>query len=136
MDTPDLQQRADAGDPEACMAMARKLMRGRGVPRNYEAALRYFDTAARSGSADALYQLGKCYLKGVGCTKDPTGGVSCLEAAARLGHVSAALRLGECFEQGIGAPHNAELAAYWYRKVAAMGDSRAYDCLLRLSRAH
>lgn len=132
MDIAALQQQADAGDISACMILAHKLMRGRGVARDYESALRYFDVAARAGDADALYQLGKCYLKGVGCTRDPAGGVSCLESAAQRGHAAAALRLGGCFADGLGAPRSAELAAYWYRKAAALGDTRAYDALLRL----
>ena len=133
MDIDELNRRAQRGDVEACMILGRKLMRGRGTPRDYEQALRFFDTAARAGHADALYLLGKCYLKGVGCTKDPAGGVSCLESAAQRGHAAAALRLGSCFAEGIGAPRSAELAAYWYRKAAALGDTRAYDMLLHLA---
>lgn len=132
MDMHELQRLADAGDTSACVMLAHKLLRGRGVPRNYEAALGYFDIAARAGDADALYRLGKCYLKGIGCTRDPSGGVSCLESAAQRGHAAAALRLGDCFAAGLGAPRSAELAAYWYRRAAALGDSRAYDALLRL----
>ena len=132
MDIEALQQRAAAGDAEACMALGHKLLRGRGLPRNYERALLCFDTAARAGHADALYMLGKCYLKGIGCPRDPAGGVTCLETAARRGHAAAALRLGHCFASGLGAPRSAELAAYWYRRAAALGDSRAYDALLRL----
>ena len=134
MDAQELQRRAEAGDISACMALGHKLLRGRGVPRNYEQALHFFDLAAQAGEADAHYRLGKCYLKGIGCTKDPAGGVSCLETAARQGHAAAALRLGECFEQGTGAPRSAELAAYWFRKAAALGETRAYDCLLRLQK--
>ena len=133
-DESSLEERVAAGDPAACMQLGKRLLRGRGIERNYERALACFDTAARSGNADAFYLMGKCYLKGVGCIKDPGGAVSCLENAARRGHASAALKLGECFER-IGAPKNDELAAYWYRKAAARGESRAYDDLLRLARA-
>lgn len=133
MDAEELERQAAKGNPSACMILGRKLMRGRGAPRNYERALQFFDTAARAGDADALYLLGKCYLKGVGCTKDPSGGVSCLEAAAQRGHAAAALRLGKCFAEGLGAPLSAEMAAYWYRKAAALGESRAYDLMLQLA---
>ena len=132
MDTDELMRRADSGDTAACMILGRKLLRGRGAPRDYERALQLFDTAARAGDADALYLLGKCYLKGIGCAKDPAGGVSCLEEAARRGHAAAALRLGSCFAEGLGAPRSSELAAYWYRKAAALGELRAYDLMLRL----
>lgn len=130
----DLHARADAGDPAACMQLARRLMRGRGEGRNYELAVHYFDQAARAGEADALYMLGKCYLKGLGCLRDPAGGVSCLEQAAERGHAAAARRLGDCFEQGVGAPPSDEMAAYWYRKAAALGEPQARACLLRLAR--
>ena len=132
--TDDLHERAAAGDPNACMHLAKRLMRGRGEPRNYEKAVQLFDVAARAGDADAMYQLGKCYLKGIGCPRDPSGGVSCFEQAAKLGHSGATLRLGECFEKGNGAPKSPELAAWWYRKAAALGVPKAYDALLRLAR--
>lgn len=131
----DLEQLAAAGDAEACLIQAKRLLRGRGTAeRNYEEAVRLFDTAARGGSADAYYQLGKCYLKGIGCTRDPGGGVSCLEQAARMGHKAAAFKLGVCFENGTGAPASTEMAAYWYRKAAAAGELRAYDALNALCR--
>lgn len=130
----DLTERATAGDAEACMHLAKRFMRGRGGERNYEQAVALFDTAAKAGHADAHYWLGKCYLKGLGCPRDPSGGVSCLETAARVGHAGAALKLGSCFAAGLGAPQSAEMAAYWYRKAAARGETRAYDMLLALSR--
>ena len=86
------------------------------------------------GLVGALYWLGKCYLKGLGCPRDPAGGCSCLERAALAGHAAAALKLGECFEKGTGAPASSELAAYWYRKAAARGETHAYDKLLNLAR--
>lgn len=134
MEAGELEKLAQSGDPAACMILGHRLLRGRGMPRDYERALLYFDTAARAGEVDALYQLGKCYLKGIGCTKDPAGGVSCLENAAQRGHAAAALRLGKCFAEGTGAPRSVELAAYWYRKAAALGDTRAYDLLLELQK--
>ena len=130
----ELRQRASDGDIAACMQLTKRLIRGRGEERNFEEAVEWFDTAARAGDTDALYWLGKCYLKGLGCRRDPAGGVSCLETAAGRGHAAAAFKLGDCFEQGCGAPRNAELAAYWYRKAAACGETRAYDSLLRLAR--
>ena len=130
----ELAQRAAAGEPDACMHLAKRLMRGRGGQRDYEQAVLLFDTAAKAGNSDALYWLGKCYLKGLGCRRDPAGGVSCLENAARAGHAGAALKLGTCFAEGCGAPQSAEMAAYWYRRAAARGQTRAYDLLLALSR--
>lgn len=131
MDTNDLKSNEEL--IHFCMRQGKRLLRGRGVPRDYERALECFDRAAQAGDVDALYMLGKCYLKGIGCRKDPNGGVDCLERAAQRGHGAAALRLGMCFEEGIGSPRNAELAAYWYRRAAAAGESKAFDCMLRLN---
>lgn len=128
----ELHQRAETGEPDACMQLAKRLMRGRGVERDYEKAVRLFDTAARAGDTDALYRLAKCYLKGIGCLKDPSGAVSLLETAARRGHATAAVRLGDCFATGEGAPLSTPMAAYWYRKAAALGASLAFDKLLQL----
>jgi len=115
------------------MQLARRLMRGRSETRDYERAVYYFDLAARAGEADALYMLGKCYLKGLGCLRDPAGGVSCLERAAERGHAAAALKLGDCFARGLGAPVCREMAAYWYRKAAALGEPHAREGLLHLA---
>ena len=84
----DLRTRAAAGDAEACLHLAKKLIRGRGEGRNFEEAVEWFDRASRAGSADALYWLGKCYLKGLGCTRDAAGACSCLERAALQGHAA------------------------------------------------
>ena len=115
------------------LRQAKRLLRGRGCARNYEQAVELLDLAARSGEVDALYLLGKCYLKGIGCPRDPSGGVSCLERAALAGHAAAAYRLGECFRHGQGAPRSSELAAYWYRKAAALRHPQAYGALLDLA---
>ncbi|MBR5888010.1 MAG: sel1 repeat family protein [Akkermansia sp.] len=120
------------GSAEDCLNQAKRLLRGRGCERDYEGAVALLDRAVQLGSADALYQLGKCYLKGIGCRKDPSGGVSCLERAAFTGHAAAAYRLGECFENGVGAPRSTILAAYWYRKAAALKHPLAYRALLKL----
>ncbi len=133
MKNDDLHARAARGEADACLHLAKRLLRGRGESRNYEQAVYFLDIAARAGHPDALFQLGKCYLKGIGCLKDPAGGTSCLEQAANQGHASAALKLGQCFEIGCGAPANSELAAYWYRKAAALGSPDAPAALLRLS---
>ena len=85
----ELRTRAAAGDAEAALHLAKKLIRGRGEGRNFEEAVEWFDAAARAGLADALYWLGKCYLKGLGCPRDPAGGCSCLERAALAGHAAA-----------------------------------------------
>lgn len=125
---------AAADDPAACMHLALRLMRGRGIERNYERAVELFDIAARAGNIDALYRLGKCYLRGIGCPKDPAGAASCFERAAGCGHAAAALKLGKLFEDGTGAPRSSELAAYWYRRAAYLGETRAYEALLQLAR--
>ncbi|MBR5895943.1 MAG: sel1 repeat family protein [Akkermansia sp.] len=134
MSAPLIEQKNDvATSPADCLYRAKRLLRGRGCARDYEAAVELLDLAARAGMADALYQLGKCYLKGIGCSKDPAGGVSCLERAAMAGHAAATYRLGDCFENGLGAPRSAELAAYWYRKAVALHHPKAYQSLLRLA---
>ncbi len=120
-------------DAGACLILAKKLMRGRGAARNYEAAARWFDLAAQAGSTDAFYWLGKLYLKGLGVPKDPGGAASCFEHAANQGHAAAQWYLGECFEKGKGVPRSCELAGYWYRKSAARGEERAFAALLRLA---
>ena len=45
----ELRARAAAGDVEACLQLAKKLVRGRGEERNFEEAVEWFDRAAQAG---------------------------------------------------------------------------------------
>ena len=46
----ELRTRAAAGDTDAALHLAKKLIRGRGEGRNFEEAVEWFDAAARGES--------------------------------------------------------------------------------------
>lgn len=43
---------------------------GKGVPRNYEKAFKWYKKAAKNGFPEAQYVLGRMYKKGLGVPKD------------------------------------------------------------------
>lgn len=59
-------QLAENGDKVMAEKVATMYMKGSGVEKNPEEAMRYFKIAAEQGSALGNYQLGRSYEKGIG----------------------------------------------------------------------
>ena len=81
---------ADAGLPEAQMALAELHMRGMGVDQDAAAAVALYRAGAASGHAPAHYALGLAYLHGTGVPRDFEAAMSAFAAAARGGVQAAA----------------------------------------------
>ena len=58
---------------------------GRGVPQDYEKAVKWFRKAAEYGNAGAQYSLGDCYYYGNGVPQDYGKAVEWFRKAARQG---------------------------------------------------
>jgi TPR repeat protein len=56
-DIPGLTQRAEAGDPEAMIALGEAYLDGTGVKRDLDMAIRLFTPGAQANDANALYLL-------------------------------------------------------------------------------
>ncbi len=61
--------RRSAAVLESQVAWGMKLLQGDGVPRDADAAARWFNMAALRGHADALNMLGRCYGIRLGCNR-------------------------------------------------------------------
>jgi len=86
--------RATFGSSEDQLALAWRYRAGDGVPANLGQALRWFERAAKNGSAKAQYDLGVIYYYGIGSPPDPAKAQSFLEAAARQDYGPASTLLG------------------------------------------
>jgi len=121
---------AEGGDPDAQYEVAIMYLSGRGVARDFDAALRWLERAAgngndsaaaklkriqaqkkkfvaargkaESGRAAAQYELGMMYLKGRGVKLDAATGRQWLEKAAAQSHEKAITRLAILFIKGQG----------------------------------
>lgn len=96
---------------------------GRGVPKDYAEAAKWFRKAAESGHKFAQTSLGACYEKGGhGFSKDYAQAVKWYRRAADQGEAYAQNNLGACYGNGIGVPKDRVEAVKWYRKAADQGN--------------
>lgn len=112
-----LPARAKAGDPDAEVQFAYRLMTGSGVPQNTREAMIEFQKAAEKGNAEAQFRLGEIYDDGgmFKAVPGPDGSYT----DARVVEVRA-------------VPKDFGLAAKWYRKAAEQGNAYAQNGLGRL----
>ena len=119
-----LQSRAEQGDAEAEAKLGTAYVRGRGVPRDYDAALRWYRKSVQHGSADGEVGMGAAYYYGYGVTTDFTGALSWYRKAADQGSAAGEAGLGYLYEHGDGVARDYAEALRWYRKAADSGDAR------------
>ncbi len=110
--------KADAGDPQAQVALASFYSRGFGVARDPAKATKWLRKAAEQGSAHAQCRLGLNYANGDGVKMDKVEGARWLRRAADQGLAEGQYDLGMCYANGDGVARDAVEAAAWYRKAA------------------
>lgn len=96
---------ADAGLPEAQVALAELYIRGMGVDQDASVAVELYRAAARDGYGPALYALGLSYVHGTGVPRDFDAALTALDAAAQRGVQEAADIVD--FVRAIGEPADA-----------------------------
>lgn len=116
-----LRTAALAGDPAAQYEVGLRYGEGRGAPRDFTLAARWFERAAQQGSAVAQYRTGGLYREGRGVKADAKVALDWFRRAAEQGHVRAMHNLAVMHAEGInGAPDYAG-ATEWFRKAAEFG---------------
>ena len=107
-------------DPQEQFDLADGYFTGHDVPRDHEAAARWFLCAANQGHADAAYRLGGMYCKGQGVPQDHAETAKLLRDAADRGHWSAPRDLAVLYFYGRGVPRDYDAAAMWLRRAATV----------------
>ncbi len=127
-----------------------------GCSKNLEDAKKWYDKAARQGSAtakerlkkledaehlaklrelasqggaQAQYDLGYCYFNGQHTDRNYRQAVLWWKKAAEQGHEFAQVNLAWCYETGTGVDANRREARKWYQRAAARGNSDAKKAL-------
>jgi TPR repeat protein len=95
---------------------------GKGVPKNYNEALKWYRKAAEQGHALAQNSVGACCEKGRGVPQDHTQAVKWYRKAAEQGEAYAQNNLGACYANGTGVLEDRAEAVKWYRKAAEQGN--------------
>lgn len=121
---------ASAGHARAQGQLGICLLKGRGVPKNHDLAVRWLTRAAEKNDAIALYSLGNFHAEAKDYVK---ANKYYLEASSR-GHAAAMNNLGTSHEHGQGVPADAAKAAEWYGNAARMNLATA-QCNLAIMHA-
>src|SRR5947207_4399890 len=117
--------RAEQGDITAEFGLAHMYQKGRGVPQDYNEAVRWYRKGAEQGYAKAQFNLGDMYRDGEGVPQDYAEAVRWVHKAADQGDPKAESALGYAYYSGEGVPQEYAEAVGWYRKAADQGYASA-----------
>ena len=118
---------ATAGDAGAQYNLGGMYLNGRGVPQDYDEALRWFRRAADQGFAGAQSDLGFMYATGRGVPQDDGEAARLYRLAADQGLAGAQYNLGGMYLNGRGVPQGDGEALGWYRLAADQGFENARE---------
>ncbi len=121
-----LRSDAERGDAAAQNKLGTLYAEGRGVSRNYEAALGWYLAAAEQGHADAQFNVGTMYYYGRGTHWYYPPALVWYRLAAEQGHAGARFHLGLMFAKGQAFPRDRQEAAtaWGYLREAAKSPGR------------
>jgi TPR repeat protein len=94
---------------------------GTGVPKDYVAALAWYQRAAESGSTTAMNNIATMYFHGLGVPQSYDETVKWLRLAVKQGDAAAQNKLGTLYDDGVGVPKNDGDAFNLFSLAAAQG---------------
>ena len=113
-----IRAKAEQGDAPAQRTLGHMYGYGRGVPKDYDEAVKWFRKAADQGDALGQSGLGVMYEYGRGVPKNDVEAVKWFRKAAEQGYAAGQTCLGVMYENGRGVPKNDVEAVKWFRKAA------------------
>jgi uncharacterized protein len=114
---------AEQGNAQAQFNLGLAYYDGKGVPKDYAEAVKWYRKAVEQGNAQAQNNLGLCYQNGTGVPKDDAEAVRWFRKAAEQGLAQAQANLGVCYQNGTGVPKDDAEAIRWFRKAAEQGNA-------------
>ena len=117
------------GDIKAQYNLGYMYTNGRGVPKDYAEAVKWYRKAADQGDAESQNNLGVMYDKGEGVPKDGAEAVKWFRKAADQGISVAQYNLGKMYKNGTGVPKDLVQAHVWWNIAGANGDKDAKKSL-------
>jgi len=124
-----LKTKAENGDAQSQLLLAKRYLKGEGVPVNLTESFKWFQKAAEQGNAEAEYQLGVRYVQGEGTPKNYELGDDWFRKAAAQGNTDAQYDLGYAFENGLGVKQDLAEATIWYQRAGEKGHVLAQNRL-------
>lgn len=128
MDLERLKADAESFPARAQLGIGLGFFRGvpeKGIPQDYEEAVKWFRKAALQGEAHAQYWLGRSYITALGINYDVAEAVKWMQKAADQNDADAQLMMGELYRTGGGVPQDYAEMEKWYSKAAAQGHEKA-----------
>ena len=116
---------AEKGDAKAQLKLGLMYDIGRGVPKDWREAAKWYLKAAEQGDTKAQKNLGVMYRSGKGVVKDEKEAVKWYRKAAEQGDAGAQTNLGAMYYNGGGILEDYETAYAWFNIAAANGDEYA-----------
>ena len=120
-----VQEKAEASNPQAQTVMASCYELGRNVKPSRAETIHWLRLAADQGYAPAEYELGRIYLYGRGIPADYQQALLWEKKAALQGERDAQRDLAFMYERGLGVQADPREAALWNRKAAEQGEPQA-----------
>jgi len=121
----DIRIAAERGDATAQNSLGVIYSGGKGVPQDYDKAVKWWLRAAEQGYAVAQYSLGLMYDKGYGVPQDYDEAVKWFRKAAEKGDPRSQSYLGFMYRKGLGVPRDYTEAMKWLRMAAEQEESYA-----------
>ena len=121
----EILEKAQRGDAKAQENLGYLYAIGRGVPKNYAEAVKWYRLAAEQGYAKGQLRLGVMYDNGGGVPEDDTEAVKWYRLAAEQGYARAQFNLGNMYAKGEGVPEDDTEAVKWYRLATEQGYASA-----------
>ena len=94
---------------------------GTGVPKDYVAALAWYQRAAESGSTSAMNNIATMYFHGLGVPQSYEETLKWLRLAVKQGDATAQNRLGAMYDDGLGVAKDAHEAFELFSLAANQG---------------
>jgi TPR repeat protein len=110
-----------ADSPEQMNRMGLLYATGTGVPKDYVAALAWYQRAAQSGSVSAMNNIATMYFHGLGVLQSYDETVKWLQLAVKQGDATAQNRLGAMYDDGLGVAKSAHDAVELFTLAANQG---------------
>lgn len=123
---------AQENDLAAMRNVALLLKEGKGVERDLERALYFFERAGRAGLVSAQVNAAFMHLHGEGTAQDYKAASFWFHAAAIAGVPTARYNLGVQYERGLGVERDPARALAWYALAAQSGHEQALKRLTEL----
>jgi TPR repeat protein len=110
-----------AGSADEMNRMGILYATGTGVPKDYVAALAWYQRAADNGSSGAMNNIATLYFHGLGVPQSYEESVKWLRLAVKQGDATAQNRLGSMYDDGLGVAKSAHDAFELFSLAAAQG---------------